>query len=223
VTGRWINRDPIGEWGGLNLYSMVRNNVIYKYDYLGLDGPFHDGIPRPKPPPTPQQQFDDWYDKEKERDNKWNDNLTPCPCKLNKPKCTPSPRTGKKLPFENPDNTKWENPSSDLFGYHNDARACMRSKTAGGSPGEQCCYDKNGDLITGGSGAGTADRAAPGSGLGDLWNNIFDPNRHHAQDVAQANLVEFLDGGQTGPNNDKYKEARPTNNKKNCKKNEVNS
>jgi RHS repeat-associated protein len=33
--GRWINRDPIGERGGINLYGMVRNNAISRWDKLG--------------------------------------------------------------------------------------------------------------------------------------------------------------------------------------------
>jgi RHS repeat-associated protein len=33
---RWINRDPIGEEGGANLYGMLKNNTIAKIDYLGL-------------------------------------------------------------------------------------------------------------------------------------------------------------------------------------------
>jgi RHS repeat-associated protein len=35
-TGRWLNRDPIGERGGLNLYGMVGNDPVNKWDYLGL-------------------------------------------------------------------------------------------------------------------------------------------------------------------------------------------
>ncbi|MGJ8653801.1 MAG: RHS repeat domain-containing protein [Opitutaceae bacterium] len=35
-TGRWPNRDPIGEQGGLNLYGMVNNEVTNLFDYLGL-------------------------------------------------------------------------------------------------------------------------------------------------------------------------------------------
>jgi hypothetical protein len=35
--GRFINRDPIEEQGGLNLYSFVRNNAVNYWDYLGLD------------------------------------------------------------------------------------------------------------------------------------------------------------------------------------------
>jgi RHS repeat-associated protein len=37
VTGSWINRDPIEEDGGLNLYGFVRNNGINKWDYLGRE------------------------------------------------------------------------------------------------------------------------------------------------------------------------------------------
>ena len=33
---RWINRDPIGERGGKNLYRIVSNNTINKHDRLGL-------------------------------------------------------------------------------------------------------------------------------------------------------------------------------------------
>ena len=32
---RWLNRDPIEEAGGLNLYAFCRNNAVNKWDYLG--------------------------------------------------------------------------------------------------------------------------------------------------------------------------------------------
>jgi hypothetical protein len=35
-TGRWLNRDPIGELGGRNLYGFVYNNPIRRIDRLGL-------------------------------------------------------------------------------------------------------------------------------------------------------------------------------------------
>jgi len=34
--GRWISKDPIEEQGGLNLYGMVSNDVVNRWDYLGL-------------------------------------------------------------------------------------------------------------------------------------------------------------------------------------------
>jgi len=42
-TGRWLNRDPIEEQGGVNLYGFVGNEPVGKWDYLGMTG-FHDGL-----------------------------------------------------------------------------------------------------------------------------------------------------------------------------------
>ena len=36
VNGRWLNRDPIAERGGINLYGMVGNDPVNRWDYLGL-------------------------------------------------------------------------------------------------------------------------------------------------------------------------------------------
>jgi RHS repeat-associated protein len=36
-AGRWLNRDPIGERGGVGLYSFSRNNGIEVIDFLGMD------------------------------------------------------------------------------------------------------------------------------------------------------------------------------------------
>lgn len=38
TLGRWTKRDPIGEKGGWNLYGMVYNNPINRWDKLGLAG-----------------------------------------------------------------------------------------------------------------------------------------------------------------------------------------
>ena len=50
VTGRWLNRDPIEEQGGLNLYGMVRNDPVNFWDYLGLltDSPYSSGNVTPE-------------------------------------------------------------------------------------------------------------------------------------------------------------------------------
>ena len=37
-SGRWINRDPIGENGGLNLYAYVGNAPVNRSDPEGLQG-----------------------------------------------------------------------------------------------------------------------------------------------------------------------------------------
>lgn len=34
--GRWINRDPLDEHGGYNLYTFVVNNPVSLYDFIGL-------------------------------------------------------------------------------------------------------------------------------------------------------------------------------------------
>ena len=36
-NGKWVNRDPLGEAGGINLYVFVVGNPLGFYDYLGLD------------------------------------------------------------------------------------------------------------------------------------------------------------------------------------------
>ena len=35
--GRWISRDPIGEEGGVNLYGMVGNDAVNRWDLLGTE------------------------------------------------------------------------------------------------------------------------------------------------------------------------------------------
>lgn len=37
-TGRWLSRDPIEEYGGVNLYCLVQNSSVNRYDPLGLWG-----------------------------------------------------------------------------------------------------------------------------------------------------------------------------------------
>ena len=33
--GRWLSRDPIGEWGGYNLYEMVGDDEVGRWDVFG--------------------------------------------------------------------------------------------------------------------------------------------------------------------------------------------
>ena len=47
--GRWVNRDPIEERGGINLYGMVGNDAVNRSDILGLNDngtvPYSKGVP----------------------------------------------------------------------------------------------------------------------------------------------------------------------------------
>jgi RHS repeat-associated protein len=47
-AGRWLNRDPIEERGGVNLYGMCYNNSLRFYDYLGREP--QGQAPAPAPP-----------------------------------------------------------------------------------------------------------------------------------------------------------------------------
>src|SRR5690606_19947104 len=35
-TGRWLNRDPLEEYGGVNIYALSANNLTNLVDYLGM-------------------------------------------------------------------------------------------------------------------------------------------------------------------------------------------
>ena len=36
ALGRWVNRDPAEEWGGVNIYGCVGNEPVGQFDILGL-------------------------------------------------------------------------------------------------------------------------------------------------------------------------------------------
>ena len=79
--GRWLNRDPIGELGGVNLYAYVHNDPVNRGDYLGLNPfcPKDDDPPAKQPDPQPDQQPEqqpdqkpDKPEKPKKKDPKYN-------------------------------------------------------------------------------------------------------------------------------------------------------
>ena len=62
TDGRWINRDPIQEQGGWNLYAFIRNRINIEVDLLGKISPYNGGasgiveVPIFPPTPTPPQE-----------------------------------------------------------------------------------------------------------------------------------------------------------------------
>jgi RHS repeat-associated protein len=61
-SGRWLNRDPLGERGGLNLYGFVENNPINKVDATGLLDYYYSngGFLQPSGA-VPYLEGDSWY------------------------------------------------------------------------------------------------------------------------------------------------------------------
>jgi hypothetical protein len=114
-----------------------------------------------------------WASKQ-ETSQAWLGTLPDCPCQL---AMTPS---GDPV---NPDPTRWFDPGASSQTYHPGASFCMRSiPSSDGGPGQQCCYDTTGALITVGAGAGTPDIVAPQGPL-DLWE-------HWEEDVEPFNYCK---------------------------------
>ena len=132
--------------------------------------------------------------------------LPPCPCRIKKKICTQyDPHTGAQVE----DLVIWQNPNRDLFGdpapppcCHPGAANCIRSQASvsGGivvnlpsgkscNAGQQCCYDLNGNLITGGSGAGTSDLINPPG----FWDECT--CYHNALDVCSWACCKSAGGG----------------------------
>jgi RHS repeat-associated protein len=233
-TGRWLSRDPIGENGGLNLYGYVENDGVNRWDYLGLYGSINypaPGYNMPAPHVNrrdlTQKKFNDWHEEEKNNLD-WIGDLPTCPCKLEndcRTVCRVSygatmgaviMRYETECFWVNPDSDTWSEPENpNVWGnFHPGAERCIRTKATGA--GEQCCYDEDGNLITDGLGAGSADRSSPSNGL---WNNLLQSSGHGAQDVTPFKWAQELDGGGFGENTKKYYEVRPANNKNNCSEN----
>lgn len=122
-------------------------------------------------------------------DAEWANDLPDCPCDWNAvAKIQPDPVSGesKVVGARN----GWCNEGASRF--HPGAASCFRSLVPLKpfdllriTPGQQCCYDKNGKLITGGAGAGTPDKAgmayasaANGDCMNDpemaVWHGILD-------------------------------------------------
>jgi RHS repeat-associated protein len=212
TTGRWISRDPLGEVGGAHLYRFVANEPVAQTDLLGLQS-----IPQTPASPAkdPCTEFDAWYQNEiKNRD--WVKELPNCPCYIKTSfRCYfgaggyPVSRTELDDVSSDKD-AGWEL-DSDLIVLATRkgvAANCMRSKASKSGARQECCYDSDGKLITGGPGAGTVDR---GCGLNDHIQKDYRPYK-----LAEA--CDKIKGGNSCVQ--KYLEVRPVNNGNNCDKNE---
>jgi uncharacterized protein RhaS with RHS repeats len=59
---KWLNQDPIGEAGGINLYRFVGNDPINRVDALGLLDYYHSSGSFTQPSgPVPYLEGDSWY------------------------------------------------------------------------------------------------------------------------------------------------------------------
>jgi RHS repeat-associated protein len=120
--GRWLSRDPMGEPGGLHLYSYVRNDPPNSKDLSGLMpderaiiGPFDPQRYNFMPPP-------DWHIN-RNRNNK---------CPRREPKEGSCSR-----------NNTWErNPQ-----WYAETKAGPGGHTYRGKDGSECVYDANGNLL----------------------------------------------------------------------------
>lgn len=183
-SGRFLSRDPLGFWEDEanlgNAYTYGGNNAVNRTDSLGLQS----AKPKPKAPSKPgrstwmtSKALDKVVDKVVATGVAiikivfWYSELPDCPC-------------------ENPDRkgvkTDDDWASEGTSHAHPGAAECFRSyprkgvnKLALDGPGQQCCYDKCGTLITGGAGAGTPDRYNSAEGEDDkgkvdlyVWGGI---------------------------------------------------
>jgi len=100
----------------------------------------------------------------------------------------------KSCPPKNPGNEMGDGWCSEgANSFHPGAKECFR-EPRGPGPGNQCCYDDGGNLITDGPGAGTPDRASPAGGEDDCgdctWDYGITPGFHFILDVL-PHLIGF--------------------------------
>ena len=160
TLGRWICRDKFGEFGGIGLLTMLRNDPINDVDYLGLMSmqdwgrPQMPGLPRLEPsdpyrrpsfnlplPPGRSLQYNP--------SGRWHETMLPnCPCEIPLDDCG--------LPKEGFGNG-WSDPKKANPLHPGAAWEIRWNNGEFGASGQQCTYDNKGKLITKSPGAGSAD------------------------------------------------------------------
>ncbi len=140
----------------------------------------------------------------------WHEQLPACPC-------------------ENPDkngivvNDSWAKDVGNIGKYHAGSTECFRSyppiQTSEGVSGQQCCYDENGKLITGGSAAGTPDKTSTCKGedaQGVMTTDYGILLGHYTNDVRPWDRFGGVDSGWV-----QYNKFWVPNNKNGCDTNVV--
>jgi RHS repeat-associated protein len=166
---------------------------------------------------TPQGQskvFDVWYEADKAEGTDWMKDLPPCPCCIDThPCCSDLPDSAvwtdpnKIKPFPVGLGIIGIDPQHNKIDGHPEAVWEIRTKVKNSSgAGNQCTYDGNGNLITGGYGAGSADKGF----FGGIWTS----GQHIGYDVNPFMAAYWADGGTYGEHVDRYKKLRPSINKK---------
>ncbi len=183
-----MTRDPIGVKGGLNLYSMVHNNIINFIDLKGLytlrdakrslinRGVSPDEYVDLESEYSDTQIFEEWLKLEKTR-GKWWEKLPPCPRKL----CL----NKSKTKAENPKKSKWADPylaTEITKEFHPGAMFEMRTLGLLGPRGNQCIYDKDGLIMEG----------IPAAGSADWFSSNYNVPKHFLHDVDTFNLAKRL-------------------------------
>ncbi|HCN28430.1 MAG TPA: hypothetical protein DIT64_06600 [Verrucomicrobiales bacterium] len=92
--GRFLNRDPIGEAGGTNLYAFAGNDPVNRWDYLGLEGASKKFQPHDFDfgwtPDMPAEDGSFTRDRDSNAENNWG---------MAKPFGTDSPNSADTAPF----------------------------------------------------------------------------------------------------------------------------
>jgi hypothetical protein len=111
----------------------------------------------------------------------------------------PPPRKIPPCPKKNPGGSQGDGWCSEGQNrLHPGSKECFREITSGGgTSGNQCCYDGNGDLITDGPGAGTPDERSPACGensRGECRWNVGGVAEHLIWDVIPHVCSEIWQG-----------------------------
>ena len=232
IMGSWFGRDPIGESfeSCPSLYLFVCNNPINNYDAIGLDAPNLGGVLLPADRNSYCEElkgkFEEWYNVEKKilAEENWVSSLPKCPKKLAVKTVTVKYYEHGEVIDQrtvfvkaSPNGSEWlltslvEFYGAQLFGvlktgaaFHPEGRFELRTKDPQkyNGHGNQCIYDKCGNLLTEIPSAGSVDYASPNGSRKEHVLNDVDP-------FVWARKLDSECGGGESKWVRKYYEVRP--------------